>query len=139
MSEVSTTMAMTTTPLVTVVSSVMSSLSSVTMAPSLTRLPATLGQHNVVLPQPLTLRCSGAILGLASVLQQQPPSLVPLQAYANNAMGSPHIGFFFRVEPPTVLYITCLLSVLVTAFYFQVPCWMQYSPLGTQLLGFAPL
>ena len=27
------------------------------------------------------------------------------QAYANYAMGSPRVGFFFRVEPPTVLYI----------------------------------
>ena len=27
----------------------------------------------------------------------------------------------------------------MSAFYFQVPCWMPYSPLGTQPLGFAPL
>ena len=51
----------------------------------------------------------------------------------------PWVDFFFRVEPPTVLYITCLVSVLVSGFYFQVPCWMPYSPLGTQPLGFAPL
>ena len=31
------------------------------------------------------------------------------------------------------------MSVLVSAFYFQVPCWMQYSPLGIQPLWFAPL
>ena len=89
MSEVYNTMAMTTTPLVTVVSSGMSSLSSVTMAPSLMGLPTTLGQHDVVLPSPLTPRCSGGVIGLASVPQQQPPSLMPLQAYANYAMGSP--------------------------------------------------
>ena len=64
---------------------------------------------------------------------------MPLQAYANYATGSPQVGFFFRVEPPTVLYITCLVSVLVTVFYFQVPCWMPYSPLGAQPVGFAPL
>ena len=54
-------------------------------------------------------------------------------------MGSPQVGFFFRVEPPTILYIICLVSVLPSTFYFQVPCWMTYSPLGAQLLGFVPL
>ena len=56
MSQASTTIAMTTTPLVTVVSSNMSCLSSVTMAPSLMRLPVTLGQCDVVLPPPLMPR-----------------------------------------------------------------------------------
>ena len=54
-------------------------------------------------------------------------------------MGSPWVGFFFRVDPPTILYILCLVSVLVSAFYFQVPGWMPYSPMGVQPLGFAPL
>ena len=130
MSQVSTSTTMTTTPPVTVVSSGMSSLSSVTMAPPLMGLPTVLGQHDVVLPPPLTPRGSGGVLGCASVPQQQPPSSVPLQACANYAMGSPQVGFFFRVEPPTVLYIICLVSVLVSAFYFQVPCWMLYPPLG---------
>ena len=123
----------------TVVSSGMSSLSSVTMVPSLMGLPTMLGQHDVVLPPPLTPRCSGGVLDHASLPKQQPPSLMPLQAYANYAMGSPQVGFFFRVEPPTILYIIYLVSVLVSAFYFQVPCWMPYSPLGAQPLGFAPL
>ena len=123
----STSMAMTTTPPVTVVSSGMSSLSSVTMAPSLMGHPAMLGQYDVVL---LTPRCCGGVLGHASVPQQQSPSSMPLQAYANYAMGSPQVGLFFRGEPPIVLYITCLVSVLVSAFYFQVPCWMPYSSLG---------
>ena len=57
----------------------------------------------------------------------------------NYAMGSPQVGFFFRVEPPTILYITCLVSILVSAFYFKVLSWMPYSPSGTQPLGFAPL
>ena len=55
MSQVSTTTAMTTTPPVTVMSSGMSPLSLVTMAPYLMGLPATLGKHDVVLP-PLTPR-----------------------------------------------------------------------------------
>ena len=109
------------------------------MAPSLMGHPATLGQREVVQPPPLMPRGSGGVIGLASVLQQQPPSLMPLLAYANYAMGSPQVGFFFRVEPPTVLYIICLVSVLVSAFYFQVPSWMLYSPIGAQTLGFAPL
>ena len=80
MSHIST---VTTTPLVTVVSSGLSSVSSVTMAPSIVGLPATLDQHEVVLLPPLMLRCPGGVIGLASVPQQQPPSLMPLLAYAN--------------------------------------------------------
>ena len=52
MSQVSTTMAMTTTAPVTVASSGMSSLSSVIVAPSLMGLPTMLGQHDVVLLPP---------------------------------------------------------------------------------------
>ena len=61
------TMAMTTTPLVMVVSSGLSSVSSMTMAASLTGCPATLGQCEMVLPPSLMPRCSGGVLGLASV------------------------------------------------------------------------
>ena len=64
---------------------------------------------------------------------------MPLQACANYAMSSSQVGSFFRVEPPIILYIICSMSVLVSAFYFQVPCWMPYPPLGAQPLGFAPL
>ena len=117
MSPVST-MALTTTPPVTVVSSGLSSVSSVTVAPSLTGFPVSLDQHGVVPPPPLMLRGSGGVLGSVSVPQQQTPSSMPLLAYANYAMGSPQVGFFFRVEPPTILYIICLVSILVSAFYF---------------------
>ena len=117
MSHFSTT-ALTTTTLVTVVSSGLSSVSSVTVAPSLTGSPVSLDQHGVVPPLPLMPRGSGGVLGLFSVPQQQTPSLMPLLAYANYAMGSPQVGFFFRVEPPTILYIICLVSILVSAFYF---------------------
>ena len=106
MSHVST-MAMTTTPPVMVVSSGLSSISSVTVAPSLMGFPVTLDQHGVVQPPPLMLRGSGGVTGPASVPQQQPPSLMPLLAYANYAMDSPQVGFFFRVELPTILYIIC--------------------------------
>ena len=70
MSQVSTSMAMTTTPPVTVVSSGVSLLSLVTVAPSLMGLPTILGQYDVVLLPPLTPRCSGVVLGHASVPQQ---------------------------------------------------------------------
>ena len=98
-----------------------------------------IGQHEVVLPPPLMPIDSGGVSGLASVPQQQPPSLMPLLAYANYAMGSPQVGFFFRVEPPTIFYIICLVSNLLSAFYFQVPGWMLYSSMGALPLGFAPL
>ena len=63
MSQAFPTMAMTTTPPVTVVCSGMSSLLSVvTMAPSLMELP-TSGQHDVVLPPPLTPRHSRGFIG----------------------------------------------------------------------------
>ena len=138
MSHISAT-AMTTTTPVTVLSSGLLSISSVTMDPSLAGLPATLGQHDVVLLPPLMPRCPGGVIGLASVPHQQPPSLMPLLAYANYAMDSPQVGFFFRVESSTVLYIICLVSILVSAFYFQMPSWMPYSPMGAQALGFASL
>ena len=117
MSHVST-MATTTTPPVMVISSGLSSVSSVTVAPSLMGFLVTLDQHGVVQPPPLLPRGSGGVIGSASMLQQQPPSSMPFLTYANYAMGSPQVGFFFRVEPPTVLNIICLMSVLVSAFYF---------------------
>ena len=138
MSHISTT-ATTTTPPVMVVSSGLSSVSSVTVAPSLTGFPVSLDQHGVIQPPPLMSRGSGGVIGSASVPQQQPPSSMSLLAYANYAMGSPQVGFFFRVEPPTILYIICLVSILVSAFYVKVPSWMLFSPMGAQLLGFVPL
>ena len=136
MSQAATTTVMATIPPVTVVySGTLSLTSMVTMAPSLMGHPATLGQHDVVLPPPLTPRHSGGVVGLATELQQQPPSQMPLQAYANYAMGLPQVGFSFRVEPPTVCIFISLVSVLVYAFCFQVPC----SSMGFQPLGFAPL
>ena len=111
----------TTTPPVTVVSFGMSSLSSVTMAPSSMELPATLGQYDVVLPPPLTPRCPGGVISLAFVPQQQPPSSMPLQAYANYAMGSPQVGFFFRVEPPNIYY-WWFLSLIFRFLLFTMFC-----------------
>ena len=87
---------MTTTPPVTVVSSGLSLVSSGTVAPSLTGFPVSLDQHGVVQPPPLMPRGSGGVIGSASVPQQQPPSSMPLLAYANYAMGSPWVSFIFQ-------------------------------------------
>ena len=102
----------------------LSSVSSVTMAPSLMGLPVTLDQCGVVQPPCLVPRGSGGVIGHASVPQQQPPSLMPLLAYANHAMGSPQVDFFFRVEPPTILYIICwcLFWCLLSTFRCPVGC-----------------
>ena len=93
-------------------------VSSVTVAPSLTWFPVSVDKHGMVQPPPLMPRSSGGVLGSVSVPQQQTPSLMSLLAYANYAMASPQVGFFFRVEPPIILYIICLVSILVSAFYF---------------------
>ena len=138
LSQASATMTMTTTPPVTVVcSSISSLLTTITMDPCLMGLPAVSGQHDVVLPPLLIPRDSGGVVGLATVLQQQPQSQMPLQAYAKYAMGPPQI-VSFRVEPCT-MFLYVLVSDLVYAFYFQVSCCMPCSPMRAQPLGFAPL
>ena len=124
MSQVSTTTAMITTPPVTVVSSDMSSLSLVTVAPSLMGLPTMLGQHDVVLLPPLTPRCSGGVLGLASVPQQQPLIFSASLRHMPVMPWVLHVGFFFRVEPPTIclLYVWCLFWCLLSTFRCPAGC-----------------
>ena len=100
-------------------------------------IPAKLGQHDVFLPPLLTPRHSGGVVGLATVLQQQSLSQIPLHTYANYAIDPPQVGFSFRVEPPTVLYF--YMFGVCSGVCFWVPCWMLYSPMGAQPLGFAPL
>ena len=88
MSQASVITATTTTPPVTVVCScTLSLLITVTMAPALMGLPATSGQHYVIVPPPLILRGTRGVVGLATVPQQQPQSWMPLQAHANYATG----------------------------------------------------
>ena len=116
-------MALTTPPPVTVVSSGLSSMSSMTVAPSLTGFPVTLDQYGVVPPPILMLRGSGGVLGSVSVPQQQTPSSMPPLAYANYAMGSPQVDFFFRVEHP----IICIL------YMFGVCSGVCFLLLGAKL------
>ena len=122
-----------TSPMTVVCSSISSLLSTFSMAPSLNGLTATSGQHDVVMPPMLKPRYSGGVVGLATVPQQEPQSQIPLQAYANYVLGPPQVGFSFTVEPPTIF--TCFVSVLVSAFCFQMPCWMLYSPMGGSTIG----
>ena len=68
-------------------------------------------------------RGSGGVLGSVSVPQQQPPSSMPPLGYANYAMGSPQVGFFFRVEPP----IICIL------YMFGVCSGVCFLLLGAEL------
>ena len=117
------TTALTTTSPVTVVSSGLSSVSSVIVAPSLTGFPGSLDQHGMVPPPPLMLRGSGGVLGSVSLPQQQTPSSMPPLAYANYAMGSPQVGFFFRVEPP----------IIVILYMFGVQSGVCFLFLGAEL------
>ena len=112
------TTAQTTTPPVTVVSSGLSFMSSVTVGPSLIGFPV-----SVVPPPPLMPRGLGGVLGSVAVPQQQPPSSMPPLVYANYAMGSPQVSFFFRVEPP----IICIL------YMFGVCSGVCFLLLGAKL------
>ena len=104
-------------PPVPIVSSASSTTITVTMAPTFMELADTLGQLYVVSLPPLipsdTIR---GVVGLATVLQQQPNCQTPSQAYANYVMGPSQVSFFFKVEPPIsfligVCYgVCCLLS-----------------------------
>ena len=90
---------------------------TVTMVPSLMGLPAMLDQCDVFLQLLLAVRDSEGVVGLATVLQQQPQSQMPLQAYADYAMGPPHVSFSFRVEPPGTFYMCwCLFWCMLSAF-----------------------
>ena len=70
--------------------------------------------------------------------QQQLQSHVAPQVYVSYAMGPLQVSFSIELS----LLLICLymlVSVLEYIFCFQVLCWMPYSPLGAQQLGFAPM
>ena len=74
---------------------------------------------------PLMPRGSGGVPGSVSVPQQHTPSSMPPLPYANYAIGSPQVGFFFRVESPTILYLMyvwCLFWCLLFTFRSRVGC-----------------
>ena len=152
MSQVSTTMAMTTTSPVTVVSSGMSSLSSVIMALSLMGLPTTLGQHNVVLPPPLTRRCSGGVLGHASVPQQQTSIFdassglwqlchrLSTGRFLCQSWVSHHFVYYIFGALFCILYVWCLFWCLLSAFRCHAGCHVHLWGLNCWgLFHFNPL
>ena len=82
------------------------------------------GRHNVVLLPLLTLRDSRGVDGLATALQQQPQSQMPLQTYANYAMSHPQVSFSFTFEPSTAFFYMCcfLFWCMLSAFRCHTEC-----------------
>ena len=102
--------------------------------PSLFGLPAMLGQCDVVLPPLLTPWCPGGGIGLASVPQQQPPpSLMPLQSYANYAIGSLQVGSLSELSFHLfcILYVWCLFWCLLSTFRCHAGC--HFHPGGSTI------
>ena len=136
MSQVSTTTAMTTTPLVTVVSSGVSSLSLVTMAPSLIVLPAPLGQCNVVLLPLLTLRCPRGVIGLPLCHSSNLHlwchfRLMPIMPWVLHRW----VSFSELSLPPfSILYVWCLFWCLLSTFRCHAGCHIHS---GAQPLGWS--
>ena len=118
MSHISATTGTTPASVPVVCSNTLSLLMTVTMVPILMGLPATSGQHDVVLPSLLILRDTRGVVGLATQSQSE----MPLQAYANYSIGPPQVSFSFRVEPPPDFII-----------YMGVCCGVSFLLSGTML------
>ena len=131
--------ATTTTPPVPVMwSGTLPLLMTVTIAPTMMGLPATLGQHDVVLLPLLMLRDTRDDAGLTTVPQQQPQSKMLHQAYARYAIGPLQVHFSFTVEPPSDL-LNVLKSVLVYAFRYHAGCHIHQWGLNHWVLNHCSL
>ena len=97
---------------------------TVLMALTLEVPTAALILQDVALLQLLFLRDIWGVGCLATKLQQLPQFQMPFQLYANYAMGSPQMSFFFRLEHPTdiVCMFWCQLWCIIYAFRFQCGC-----------------
>ena len=84
---------------------VCSSASSVTTAAMMSSLGDHLQLQLDRMCFAVTADATGHKVGLATVPQQLPQSWVPLQAFANYAMGPSRVSFSLRVESPTNLCI----------------------------------
>ena len=95
----------------------------------------------MVPPPPLMPRGSGGVLGSVSVPQQQtPPSM--LLYLCQLCLGSPQVGFFFRVEPPTILYLIyvwCLFWCLLFTFRCELDAIFTYGGSTIRVCTFATL
>ena len=114
----------TTTPPITVVSSGLSSVSSVSVAPSLTGFPVS---HGVVPPPPLMPRSSGGGSWLHFYATAADSIFNASSGLCQLCYGfsSGRFFLFFRVEPPTVLYLIyvwCLFWCLLFIFRCQIGC-----------------
>ena len=66
--------------------------------------------------------------------QPQPLSQMPAvtQAYI---IGPPQVSSHAELSHPLIFYA----SVMVFVFYFEVPMWSSFPPVGAQLMELAPL
>ena len=139
MSQAAATTAITTTLPVTVVYSGTSSfLMIATMTPTLIGLLATLGQHDVVLPQPLIPWDTRGVVGPTTVPQQQSQFQMPFQVYANYAMGPLQVSFPTRVESPCN-FLICIVVYSGVCFLLSGTMLDALVTNEAQPLGFAPL
>ena len=65
--------------------------------------------NNMFITPPLMPGDTGGVVGLATVLQQQPQSQMPSKAYIHYAKGPLQVSFSFKVEHPTNLLIYAFL------------------------------
>ena len=100
----------TNTLLVTVVSSASTTTATVTLA--VVGPAVVLCKHDVVLLATLIPRDTiGSVVGLTTVLLQQPQFQMPSQAYVSYAIGPPHVSFLFRVESASNLLMLIYVTV----------------------------
>ena len=132
MSQVSTSTTTTTTAPVTVVSSGMSSLSSVTMAPSSVGLPTTLGQCDVVLLPPLTLRGSGGVFWPCLCATAATSIFNVSSGLCQLCQGVSTGRFLFKID-----YMFGVCSGI--CFLLSGAMLDAISTLGSSTFGFAPL
>ena len=100
-------------------------------------LPRTTYESATVFPQPLILMdAMMGVAGFTNQLQYQPQPQMPVVtlAHATYAMGPLQVSSLSKLSLPLVFCVGVMgfssLSDLI---------WLQFTPVGTQLLGFAPL
>ena len=86
----------TTPPVAFVCSSTWTITTTVKMVATSVGLAAASGKQDMVMPSLLILKKLICIVGLVTVLQQQPKSHMPSQAYVNYPMGYPQASFLFQ-------------------------------------------
>ena len=106
---------------------------TLTLAPILIGLPALLGQDDVVLL--LMLRDTGGVVSLATVLQHQPQSKMPSQAYANYAMVPLQVLVSLSDLNLPVTSLLCRSSFLCMCSVFRCHAWYHFHQWRLYLWG----